>query len=144
MGASLCAGRMTRVWLDAVGSIRSVCTSVLAVAGCAEAESMPSCSVVAETLAGGEIFAAAVGVAVPGRGGATGVCAASSVANCSAVGGVVGSFAVAGSTLGQATRELIFSASRAGRRSFAFAVIAGRRLVAGCAVFTVGWRCAPA
>jgi hypothetical protein len=61
----------------------------------------------------------------------------SSVANCSTVSDVVRSSAAAGSTLGQATREFILSASRVGRWAFEFVPTIGRRFVSGRAIFVV-------
>jgi len=136
MGASLGSGRMTRIWLDAGASNRSVCTGVLVAGGLSAAESPLSRSPVAAIFAGGAGFAiAVVGTDVVGRAAAAGAGPASSVANCSTISELARSSAAAGSAFGQAIREFILSARRAGRWTFAATV--GRRLVSVCAIFVV-------
>jgi len=128
---------MTRIWLDAGASNRSVCTSVLAGGGSStEVESTPLHSLVAAIFAGGTVFAvAAVEAGAVGLGAAARAGSVSSVANCSTVSELARSSVAAGSTLGQATREFILSARRADRRAFEFAATIGRRFVSGRAIF---------
>ena len=115
-GVSIGAGTMTRIWLDAGASNRSVCTSVLAAGGglSTAAESTFSRSSVAAIVAGGAVFAVEVVEAgVVGRGAAVG--AGSVLFGCELQHGfeVARSSVAAGSALGQATREFILSARRA-------------------------------
>lgn len=137
---SIGAGMMTRIWLDAGASTRSVCTSVLAAGGglsTAVASTLLRSSVAA-IFAGGVAFAlemVGAGIAGPGAGAEAG--AVSSVANCSTVSEAVRSSAAVGSTLGQATREFILSARRVGRWAFEFAPTIGRRFSSGRAIFVV-------
>jgi len=115
---SIGAGMMTRIWLDAGVSSRSVCANVLAAGGGLSTgiESTLLRSSVAVIFAGGTVFAVElVKAGIVGQGAAAGADPVSSVANCSTVSELARSSVAAGSTLGQATREFILSARRAGR-----------------------------
>ena len=136
-GASLNAGAITRIGRDAGGSIPSVCcaTVVAPLGGLSAAGlALPCSSVAAMPTGGAGLAAEATGEGMLARGAAAGadparrgeagtdvagagavVDVASSVANCSTVSEAADSSAAFGATLGQAIRELIFSARRAGR-----------------------------
>jgi hypothetical protein len=140
-GVSIGTGTITRIWLGAGASNRSLCAGALA-AGDGLSTGVGSTllrSFVAAIFAGGAVFAAE-GVGIVGRAVAAGAGSVSSVANCSTVCELARSSAAAGSALGQATREFIFSARRAGRWGFVFAPTIGRRFVSGRAIFVVALR----
>ena len=117
-GASMGAGTMTRIWLDAEASNRSVCTGVLAAGDglSTGVETRLLRSSVAAIFGDGTVFAGeGVESGMIWRDAAAGAGSVSSVANCRTVCEVARSSVAGGSALGHATREFIFSARRAGR-----------------------------
>src|SRR5262249_56065526 len=100
---------MTRIWLGAGASNRSVLTTVLAAEGLSvPAESTLLRSSIAAIFAGGAGFAVGGAGAGVGRDSAAGAGAASSDANCNTACQAISSSAPPGSTPGPQPHEVLF------------------------------------